>query len=217
MNDNFSWNCGHEGETDNPEIEALRSKQIKNMFTMMMVSQGTPMLLMGDEVRRTQNGNNNAYCQNNEISWFDWELLEKNAGLYRFVKMLINDFFKKFKILHEERFWIDDNQGKNPHVTWHGIKVGQPDWGKNSHSVAYTLGKSNSKEHLHVMINAYWDKLSFELPVLSKNPKGKWVKIVDTAEESPYDIKTIKEGTPIKGNLVELNDRSIMILYTSEK
>jgi len=217
MNDNFSWNCGHEGETDNPEIDALRLRQIKNMFTMLMVSQGTPMLLMGDEVRRTQNGNNNAYCQNNEISWFDWQLLEKNTGLHRFVKMLINDFFKRFKILHEERFWIDDNRGKNPHVTWHGIKVGQPDWGETSHSIAYTLGKPNSKEHLHVMINAYWENLAFELPVLSKNPSGKWVKIIDTAETSPNDIKNIKDGTPIKGNLVELKDRSIMVLFTSAK
>ena len=217
MNDNFSWNCGHEGETDNPEIDALRLRQIKNMFTMMMVSQGTPMLLMGDEVRRTQNGNNNAYCQNNEISWFDWDLLKKNAGLHRFVKMLINDFFKRFKILHEERFWIDDNRGKNPHVTWHGIKVGQPDWGETSHSIAYTLGKPNSKEHLHIMINAYWDKLAFELPVLSKKPSGKWLKIIDTAASSPNDIQSIKNGSPIKSNLVELNGRSIMVLYNSEK
>jgi glycogen operon protein len=214
MNENYSWNCGHEGATDDPEIERIRLQQIKNMFTIMMVSQGTPMLLMGDEVRRTQQGNNNAYCQNNELSWFDWELLQKNTDLFRFVKMLINDFFKKFKILHEERFWIDDKRGKNAHVTWHGTKVGKPDWGENSHSLAFTLGKSSSKERLHIMINAYWDSLSFELPVFDKNPKGKWKKIIDTAEESPNDILTVKNGIPVTGNLIALKARSIVVLHS---
>jgi len=215
MNDNHSWNCGHEGPTDNPDIEAIRSKQIKNMFTMLMMSQGTPMLLMGDEVRRTQQGNNNAYCQNNEISWFDWNLLEKNKGLFRFVKMLINDFFKRFEILHEERFWIDNKRGKNPHVTWHGTKIGKPDWGEASHSLAFTLGKPKGKEHLHVMINAYWDSLEYELPVLTKYPTGTWKKIIDTSEDSPNDILPVNDGLAINTNQITLKSRSIVVLYSN--
>ena len=85
-NDNLSWNCGVEGPTDDPAIEALRNRQVKNFFALELLSAGTPMLLMGDEVRRTQRGNNNAYCQDSEISWFDWSLLERHADIHRFVK-----------------------------------------------------------------------------------------------------------------------------------
>ncbi|MEM1135818.1 MAG: glycogen debranching protein GlgX [Bacteroidota bacterium] len=215
MNDNFSWNCGVEGTTDDVTIDKLRLKQIKNFFTIMMLSQGTPMLLMGDEVRRTQDGNNNAYCHDNEISWFDWKLVEKNAPLLHFVKSLINDFFKEFKILHEERFWIDDKRGKKPHITWHGIKVGKPDWGENSHSLAFTLGKPSEEARLHIMINAYWDKLTFELPVFSKNPEGAWKKIIDTAEVSSKDIFPVKKAPEIKGNRITLADRSVIVLFSN--
>src|SRR5690606_30620455 len=86
--ENLSWNCGVEGETDDPEINQLRERQLKNLALLTMISSGIPMILMGDEVRRTQRGNNNAYCQDNELSWFDWTLVEKNKGLHRFVSML---------------------------------------------------------------------------------------------------------------------------------
>ncbi|MBT33994.1 MAG: glycogen debranching enzyme GlgX [Thalassobius sp.] len=214
MNENFSWNCGVEGHSDDENIDILRLRQIKNFFTILMVSQGTPMLLMGDEVRRTQNGNNNAYCQDNEISWFDWDLVKEHDGLLRFVKTLINDFFKKFKILHEDRFWEDAQRDKTPHITWHGTQIGKPDWGENSHSIAFTLGKPNAKEYLHVMVNAYWGDLDFELPLFHKRPIGKWKKIIDTAETSPKDIIPIKEAEITKTNTITLKDRSIVVLYS---
>jgi glycogen operon protein len=84
INENLSWNCGAEGPTEGPAIEALRERQIKNFAAILMLSRGVPMFVAGDEVRRTQNGNNNAYCQDNEISWFDWRLTEKNHSLLRF-------------------------------------------------------------------------------------------------------------------------------------
>ena len=214
MNENFSWNCGVEGHTDDPNIDTLRLRQIKNFLTILMVSQGTPMLLMGDEVRRTQNGNNNAYCQDNEVSWFDWGLVKKNDGLLRFVKLLINDFFKSYKILHEDRFWVDEKRVKTPHVTWHGTKIGKPDWSENSRSLAFTLGKPNAKEYLHVMINSYWDKLDFELPLFHKRPVGKWKKIIDTAEDSPKDIITLKEAETTKTNNITLENRSVVVLFS---
>ena len=88
-NENRSWNCGSEGPTDDPEIERLRNRQVKNFFTALMLSGGVPMFVMGDEVRRSQRGNNNAYCQDNETNWFDWNLLSKHADVLRFVKLLI--------------------------------------------------------------------------------------------------------------------------------
>src|SRR6185436_18847605 len=87
---NLSWNCGCEGETADPEVERLRARQVKNFLTLTLLAIGTPMMLMGDEVRRSQGGNNNAYCQNSETSWFDWTLLEKRADLHRFVASLIS-------------------------------------------------------------------------------------------------------------------------------
>ena len=99
--DNLSWNCGAEGPTDDPAIEALRNRQVKNFFTLEMLAAGTPMLLMGDEVRRTQQGNNNAYCQDGDISWFDWSLLERHADIHRFVKAL-NTFRQRRDVVAEE-------------------------------------------------------------------------------------------------------------------
>ena len=91
MDANLSWNCGIEGPSDDPAIERLRNRMVKNFLALTLLSIGTPMLLMGDEVRRTQRGNNNAYCQDNEISWFDWSLLEKHRDIHRFVKILIEN------------------------------------------------------------------------------------------------------------------------------
>ncbi len=113
LNANFSWNCGVEGPTDDPEIERLRLRQIKNLFTMLFVSQGTPMILMGDEVRRTQLGNNNAYCQDNEISWFDWGLVEKNQDLLRFVRGIIR-FNRAHPSLNSDQLYLRAAQAGRP-------------------------------------------------------------------------------------------------------
>jgi len=181
-NDNFSWNCGVEGPTNDPAIEALRRQQIKNFFTILLLSEGRPMLAMGDEVRRTQRGNNNAYCQDNAISWFDWDDVARHAGMRRFVRRLIH-FHQESAIFRDRTFWGRSGATK---ITWHGVRLGQPEWDDDSHALAYELFHAESHEHLHVMLNAYWEPLAFELPASAAGCI--WRRLVDTALESPLDF-----------------------------
>ena len=126
--DNRSWNCGVEGPSDDPAVEALRNRQVKNFLTLTMLSLGMPMILMGDEMRRTQSGNNNAYCQDNEISWLDWTLLSKHADVHRFVRLLIAR--RLLRGIEHERRRISLNQFlRDAKHAWHGVKLNQPDWG----------------------------------------------------------------------------------------
>ncbi|MGF1541744.1 MAG: glycogen debranching protein GlgX [Pleurocapsa sp.] len=208
-NDNFSWNCGLEGVTDNPEIEQLRSRQIKNFLTILFISQGTPMLQMGDEVQRTQLGNNNAYCQDNNLSWFDWDLVNKQEGLLRFVKKLIH-FIQKLDIFRQEKFLEVTNASNEPHLIWHGIYLGQPDWGEDSHSLAFSLSHPSSGEHLHVMLNAYWEFLNFELPPL--DPGNYWHRIIDTALPAPNDFTDLEAAVKIERDNYSVSSRSAVVL-----
>jgi glycogen operon protein len=180
--DNFSWNCGVEGPTDDPAIDALRRQQIKNFLTILLMSEGRPMLLMGDEVRRTQQGNNNAYSQDNAISWFDWDDVERHAEMHRFARSLIR-FHQGAEIFRDRTFWGEPGATK---ITWHGVKLQAPEWGDASHSLAYELLHEASGEHLLVMLNAFWEPLVFELP--SPAPGRRWLLLVDTANESPEDF-----------------------------
>lgn len=184
-NANFSWNCGIEGSSNDPQIEALRLQQIKNFFTILLFSQGTPMLLMGDEIRHTQQGNNNAYCQNDKLTWFDWERVEAEAGLLRFVQGILR-FTQSLKIFQQNQILTVTYGSHSPHIIWHGIKLGEPDWGFNSHSLAFSVRCPLEDEHLHIIFNAYWEPLTFELPLLGHGDG--WYRIVDTALASPDDF-----------------------------
>ncbi len=161
-NDNFSWNCGVEGPTDDRAIEALRLRQIKNFITILLMSQGRPMLLMGDEIRRTQHGNNNAYAQDNATSWFDWHDVVQHADVLRFVRGLIH-FHQQSPIFRDRRFWSEPG---GTDVTWHGVQLNQPDFGDQSHTLAFELVHPDSQSHLHILLNAYWEPVVFELPEL---------------------------------------------------
>ena len=126
-NDNRSWNCGVKGPSDDPSVEKLRNRQVKNFLTVTMLSLGVPMILMGDEVRRTQYGNNNAYCQDNETSWFDWTLVTRHADVHRFLKLLIER--RVLRDLYPEGHPVSLNRLlATANKTWHGVKLGQPDW-----------------------------------------------------------------------------------------
>jgi glycogen operon protein len=206
---NFSWNCGQEGETDDPNIEALRLRQMKNLLTILLISQGTPMLLMGDEVRRSQKGNNNAYCQDNELSWFDWSAIDKNADFLRFVKKIIH-LIQSLKIFQEERLLEIACETLQPHLVWHGVKLSQPDWEDNSHSLAFTLRHPTADERLHVMLNAYWEPLPFELPLLGHGDR--WHRIIDTALKSPDDFCDPKTAPPHQEKQYRVQARSSVIL-----
>jgi isoamylase len=180
-NNNYSWNCGVEGPTDDPHIEALRLKQIKNFLAITLLSVGMPMLSMGDEVRRTQHGNNNAYCQDNEIGWMDWSLLKKNSGLHRFVKEIIKTRLS-LELFSSGRERTLDEFLEESVIRWHGIELDQPDWSPNSHSLAFTV--EGNREHLHLIFNSFWEDLEFQLP----GPPTAWNRLVDTSLESPNDI-----------------------------
>ena len=208
-NDNFSWNCGEEGETKDSEIEQLRLQQIKNFLTILFMSQGTPMLLMGDEVRRTQLGNNNAYCQDNELSWFDWSQVEQQFDLWCFVKKLIN-FTQKLELFSQESLLEVTDKSKKPHLTWHGTKLHQPDWAYYSHSLAYSICHPEAGEHLHIMLNAYWEALNFELPTPEV---GKcWYIIIDTSHSLPENVCEIDASSTFKADKYKVERRSCVVL-----
>jgi len=208
-NDNISWNCGVEGPTDDGAIERLRNRQVKNFLTVTMMSLGVPMILMGDEVRRTQNGNNNAYCLDNETRWFDWSLVDKYAGLHRFVKVL-SARRRLRETEHEYRSMSLNELIAEATKAWHGTKLGQPDWGHNSHSVAFSTEVKQERMLLYMILNAYWEPLDFELPVADASPWRRWI---DTSLDSPHDIAEWRDCPPIADMSYQAGPRSVVVLY----
>lgn len=187
-NQNNSWNCGVEGATKSVDINQFRKKQIKNLVSLLLLSQGTPMLSMGDEIERSQMGNNNAYCQDNELAWMDWDLLDKNQDTYRFIRNLIR-VLKQFKIFRFSSHFLREKNDKLPYIKFHGVEIGKPDYSFNSHSLACEIIAPNYNEHVFIIMNMFWEDLNFELP------KGiEFKKIFDT--EKGFDF------TPVKNNFI---------------
>ena len=211
-NANLSWNCGAEGAEANSGVELLRTRQIKNSFALTLLSVGTPMLLMGDEVRRTQQGNNNAYCQDNEISWFDWNLCSRNRDLLRFVRNMIRLRLNFNQAAKEGRITLEDYLSE-ARIEWHGVQLGKPDWGKNSHSVALTLHNIAVSQVRYIAINAYWQPLEFELPPVNGNSDAAWLRLIDTSLPSPDDISEEGKDSIVAGANYLVNPRSIVMLH----
>jgi glycogen operon protein len=210
---NFSWNCGVEGPTDDTAVEALRNRQVKNLLTIQLLAAGTPMLLMGDEVRRTQQGNNNAYCQDSEISWFDWTLLERHADIHRFAKALCA--FRQRRDVVAEGSTLSLNQLlQRAKIQWSGVDLNRPDWGDHSHSLAMTLESLRARFLFHVMFNAYWQPLAFELPPTASEGQ-RWQRCLDTALVSPDDIRSLTEAPTITGSRYVVEPRSVVLLAMS--
>jgi isoamylase len=184
---NLSWNCGIEGPTDDLNVEALRNRQVKNFFTLTLLAAGTPMLLMGDEVRQTQRGNNNAYCQDSDISWFDWSLLERHGDIHRFVTEL-NRFRQRRDVVAEGTALSLRELLRRARIEWHGVVLNRPDWSDHSHSLAFTLRTLRDRFLLHTMLNAYWEPLTFALPPVPADRQQRWRRCIDTALDSPDDI-----------------------------
>jgi glycogen operon protein len=212
-NDSFSWNCGVEGPTEDPSVEKLRRRQVKNFFTVTLLSLGVPMILMGDEVRRTQGGNNNAYCQDNEISWLDWTLLEKHADLYRFVRLLIARRLLR-DVEHERQGLSLNTLLAQSNRAWHGVKLEQPDWGDHSHSLAHGAQLRWEGLFLHLILNAYWEPLDFELPATADSRS--WRRWIDTALESPHDIVPWELSPELPGNSYRAEARSVVVLLMQQ-
>ncbi|WP_197094550.1 glycogen debranching protein GlgX [Microvirga massiliensis] len=209
--DNRSWNCGIEGPTDDPDIERLRNRQIKNFLTVTMLSIGMPMIMMGDEVRRTQFGNNNAYCQDNEISWFDWTLVERHADLHRFVTLL--NARRIMRVTgHERRRVTLSDLIRHARKTWHGVMIGQPDWSHESHSLAFEVEIREERLHVYLILNAYWEPLDFELPPAG-NDSNPWRRWIDTALEAPQDIVPWQAAPSLSGDTYRAAARSVVVLF----
>jgi glycogen operon protein len=208
-NDNRSWNCGVEGPTDDPAVERLRNRQVKNLFAVTVMSLGVPMILMGDEVRRTQRGNNNAYCQDNEMSWMNWSLVQKNAELHRFVRLLIGRRLLRDTESERKRVSLTTLL-RDATKAWHGVKLNSPDWSDQSQSFA--LGGELRRGLLfHFILNAFHGPLEFELPLLTS---GSWRRWMDTSLDSPHDIVPWEEAPAVQQNKYPAGARSLAMLYS---
>ena len=208
--DNRSWNCGVEGPTDDPDVLALRTRQIKNLLAINVLALGTPMLLMGDEMRRSQQGNNNAYCQDNATSWLDWTLLQQHADIHRFVRGLIR--------VREQRTLLDGD----PHLTLrellaraevqlHGVRLGAPDLGAESRSLAVSASSVSGGLQMHFALNAYWEALDFELPELPGRPAQGWRRLLDTARGDAQDLLEFDAAPATSGGMHCVKARSVVM------
>jgi isoamylase len=212
--DNRSWNCGVEGPTDDPIVETLRNRQVKNFLTVTLLSIGMPMILMGDEVRRTQRGNNNAYCQDNETSWFDWTLVAKHADVHRFLTLLNGR--RLLGAMEPEQPHVSlDQLLREAHRAWHGVKLHQPDWKESSHSLAVTAEVRNTRLLVHVILNAYREPLDFELPSIGSEARGPWRRWIDTSLDSPNDIVPWPATRPVRDSTYRAQARSVVVLYAN--
>lgn len=216
-NDNNSWNCGFEGPTQDAEINALRRRQIKNAFAMLMVSQGVPMMLMGDEIGRSQQGNNNAYCQDNEISWMDWNYKWINHDLFRFFQRCIA-FRMAHPILRNGHFLRGEDYLMNGHldISWHGTRIGKPNWAKNSHRIAFMLWGDYAKgglftdNHIYVAMNMHWEDNTFELPPLLDGQF--WHVFVNTGDPENDSYPVWHEPRLENQKKFHMKSRSVIIL-----
>ncbi|HPO51066.1 MAG TPA: glycogen debranching enzyme, partial [Spirochaetota bacterium] len=215
-NHNLSWNCGIEGETKDKSIIDLRDGQMKNFVALLMISQGTPMLFAGDEIKFSKKGNNNTYCHDNKLNWIDWTLLNKNRDFFDFCKFMIN-FRKEHPVFRRERFFtgIDSFGDDMPDISWHGIEVGKPDWGYDSHAIAFMLDGSKADtgaklddNNVYVAINSYWEDLTFKLP--EPDEKRIWHLVVNTGTNPSFyeKGKELRVNTPI----IKVKARSMLIL-----
>jgi glycogen operon protein len=210
-NANLSWNCGAEGPSTDHDVEHLRVRQIKNFFALTLLSVGTPMLLMGDEARRTQRGNNNAYCLDNEVSWFDWDLCQANSEIFRFVQEVIRLRLQFDRGTGGDTIALEDYLGE-AHIKWHGTSLDKPDWGVDSHAIAVAFHDHALNNMRYIAINSYWETLNFELPPLPE-PSSRWIRMIDTSLASPEDITDVERGCQVMASTYSVNPHSIVMLH----
>jgi glycogen operon protein len=209
---NLSYNCGIEGDTEDSSILELRRKQAKNVFSILLLSQGVPMLLAGDELLHSQRGNNNCYCQDNELSWIDWKLTNQNADILRFVQHMIA-LRKRHPSLMRRRFLtgrvIEGNT--MPDITWHGTELNNPLWhDPEARILAFTLaGIEDNEADLHIVMNMSDEIAAIELPVVKEK---KWCLALDTSLRSPHDIIAPQDQKPISEHFYTVNSKAVVVL-----
>ncbi len=203
INDNVSWNCGAEGRTGDAAIETLRARQVRNFAAILLLSRGVPMMLGGDEIWRTQRGNNNAYNQDNDTSWFDWSLVKTQGDTLSFFQKMIA-FRKAHPALSRNQFYSGGpNERGMSDITWHGTKLDSPGFGDpQARALAFTIAGFGGEADLHVMMNMFWEPLEFEVPV---NPGRTWSTAIDT-----FDPST--PGSAFHGGTFHVRERSIAVL-----
>jgi len=210
-NNNLSFNSGIEGETQDPGILALRRKQVKNVFAMLLLSQGVPMLLAGDELLNSQHGNNNCYCQDNELSWIDWNMTQQNADMLRFVQLMIA-LRKRHPAIMRRRFLTGKTvNGRGiAEIQWHGTEINKPLWDNPEAKIlAFTLAGIDSDEpDLHVAMNMSDQQVSIELPVIAGCV---WCLALDTSLKSPQDIMSPQDQKPVRGAPYSVNARTVVV------
>jgi len=216
-NDNHSWNCGAEGPTDDPAVQALRRRQMKNALALLLLSQGIPMLLMGDEIGRSQQGNNNTYCQDNELNWLNWNLLQQQAELFQFCQALIA-FRKAHPVLRQLHF---PGSGKGNadalEISWHGTRPWHADWSGTSRVLAWQArlrgepADDIADDIVYAAFNMYWETLPFEPPTLEDGHA--WHVVANTGIEPPNDVHS-PGSEPLLDNTKPLlvGGRSVVIL-----
>ena len=203
--ENHSWNCGWEGDVDAPAmVIELRKQQIKNFCCLLLLANGTPMFCAGDEFMNTQGGNNNPYNQDNNTTWLDWDLLERDRDMFRFFKSMIA-FRKAHPSLGRSRFWRDD-------VSWYGVGK-DLDLSDSSHTLAFCLhGAALRDEDIYVMINAYWESLDF---TVQEGQPAEWKRVVDTSLASPFDFAAPGTESKLTSATCTLKARSVVVLLRS--
>jgi glycogen operon protein len=204
-----------------PVLKNIRERQLKNFFTTLLISLGTPMILGGDEIGRTQQGNNNAYCQDNKISWYDWSLLEENTGLFRFVKEMI-----AFRLRHpgfmRPEFYTgrEGNYNALPDINWYNEKGASVDWEQIGFSLALEINgrqanvaRDRDENDFYIMFNASLEPIIFFIP--SATNRKRWYRVVDTSLNSPHDILTAGKEEPLTPPYkYEVKARSTVILIS---
>lgn len=206
---NLSWNCGAEGETDNTEILVLRRRQAKNLISILLLSQGIPMILSGDEVLHTQRGNNNGWCQDNELSWFDWSRVERNSDMLRFVKELIALRRRHPNLNRREYFTGETVPGRGLRdIAWHGYRLDEPLWfDYGAQFLAFTLaGLSDDEEDLHVILNMSEKPIEVPLPVI---PGREWHLALDTSHTGPDGVLPRNRQKAFEGSAYPITRRTV--------
>jgi isoamylase len=213
-NDNHSWNCGEEGPASSPETQTLRERQVRNFTALLLLAHGTPMLLAGDELGHSQQGNNNAYCQDNETTWIDWRLKAANQGWFRFVRNLIQ-FRRDHAVLRRDSY-VPDGHQREIVMRWGGRNPDHADWSQESRLLSLHLFEAPSHaagEQIYMIANAHWDSAECELPRLAG---GEWRRVADTSLPVPHDIADRGQEIRIHQDRYTVGPRSVVILIGKE-
>ncbi len=205
-NHNNSWNHGTEGPTTNLLINDLRKRQQKNLILSLLISKGVPMILMGDEIGRSQGGNNNSWCQNNLLGWMNWEHGQQDLELLEYFKYVIK-IRKKLINIFNPTFFLNNQTNKNiPTYHWHGTKLDSPDWSSWSHTVAFSINKGITNPVVWIGLNAYSKSIDFPLPKCKYN----WLKVIDTSMSETFEPLTINDKS------VSIKSRSSLLIISEE-